>query len=149
MREKLLDPDWGRIPEFSVTFTAPGCPEGTPEDPNQPPTGGIGDSEVISILNGVVISNPGFGYDDGDQLLIDGDNGGSGDLVITNGAITGVRITNPGIGYTSLPDLSINTRTGYNAVLKPVLRFVNPNDDGFVVPFGTPTLQVIDCVGKV
>ena len=38
MREKLLDPNWGRIPEFSVTFTAPGCPEGTPEDPNQPPT---------------------------------------------------------------------------------------------------------------
>ena len=149
MREKLLDPNWGRIPEFSVTFTAPGCPEGTPEDPNQPPTGGIGDSEVISILDGIVIANPGFGYDDGDELLIGGDSGGLGDLVITNGAITGVRITNPGIGYTSLPDLSINTRTGYNAVLKPVLRFVNPNDDGFVVPFGTPTLQVIDCVGKV
>ena len=149
MREKLLDPNWGRIPEFSVTFTAPGCPEGTPEDPNQPPTGGIGDSEVISILDGIVISNPGFGYDDGDELLIGGDNGGSGDLVITNGAITGITITNPGIGYTSLPDLSINTRTGYNAVLKPVLRFVNPNDDGFVVPFGTPTIQVIDCVGKV
>ena len=144
MREKLLDPNWGRIPEFSVTFTAPGCPEGTPEDPNQPPTGGVGDSEVISILDGVVISNPGFGYDDGDQLV-----GADGDLVITNGAITGVTITNPGIGYTSLPDLSINTRTGYNAVLKPVLRFVSPNDDGFVVPFGTPTLQVIDCVGKV
>jgi hypothetical protein len=99
---------------------------------------------VISILDGVVISNPGFGYDDGDQLV-----GADGDLVITNGAITGVTITNPGIGYTSLPDLSINTRTGYNAVLKPVLRFVSPNDDGFVVPFGTPTLQVIDCVGKV
>jgi len=144
MREKLLDPNWGRIPEFSVTFTAPGCPEGTPEDPNQTPTGGVGDSEVISILDGVVISNPGFGYDDGDQLV-----GADGDLVITNGAITGVTITNPGIGYTSLPDLSINTRTGYNAVLKPVLRFVSPNDDGFVVPFGTPTLQVIDCVGKV
>ena len=144
MREKLLDPNWGRIPEFSVTFTAPGCPEGTPEDPNQPPTGGVGDSEVISILDGVVISNPGFGYDDGDQLV-----GADGDLVITNGAITGVTITNPGIGYTSLPDLSINTRTGYNGVLKPVLRFVNPNDAGFVVPFGTPTLQVIDCVGKV
>ena len=150
MREKLLDPNWGRIPEFSVTFTAPGCPAGTPEDPNQPPTDGIvGDSEVISILDGVVISNPGFGYSDGDELLIgDGDNG-TGDLVITNGAITGIRLTNPGIGFTTLPDISINTRTGYNAVLKPVLRFVNPNDDGFVVPFGTPTLQVIDCVGKV
>jgi len=33
--------------------------------------------------------------------------------------------------------------------LKPVLRFFNPNDSGFAVPFGTPTLKVIDCVGKV
>ena len=45
--------------------------------------------------------------------------------------------------------MRINTETGYNAVLKPVLRFINPNDAGFVVPLGTPTLQVIDCVGKV
>ena len=28
MREKLLDPNWGKIPEFSVTVTAPGCPPG-------------------------------------------------------------------------------------------------------------------------
>ena len=38
MREKLDDPEWGKIPEYSVTFTAPGCPPGTPEDPNEPPT---------------------------------------------------------------------------------------------------------------
>ena len=69
-------------------------------------------------------------------------------LIITNGSITGVRL-NPTIGLTSLPNLSINTRTGYNAILKPVLRFVDPNDAGFVVPLGTPVLQVIDCVGKV
>ena len=54
-----------------------------------------------------------------------------------------------GISYTSLPDLSINTRTGYNAVLKPVLRFVNPNDDGFVCTIWNSDSQVIDCVGKV
>ena len=86
---------------------------------------------------------------DGDTLLIgDGDNG-SADLIIQNGEIIGANITNPGIGFTSLPSMRINTETGYNAVLKPVLRFINPNDAGFVVPLGTPTLQVIDCVGKV
>ena len=31
MREKMLDPEWGKIPEFSVTLTVPGCPPGTPE----------------------------------------------------------------------------------------------------------------------
>ena len=151
MRQKLLDPNWGKIPEFSVTFTAPGCPPGTPEDPNEAPGGGNfgndGD-DVIAIFGGVVISNPGFGYNDGDTLLIDG--GAEGNLIITNGAITGVNITNPGIGYTTLPEVKINTNTGNNAILKPVLRFISPNnDEGFVVPLGTPTLKVIDCVGKV
>ena len=151
MRQKLLDPNWGKIPEFSVTFTAPGCPPGTPEDPNEAPGGGVfgndGD-DVIAIFGGVVISNPGFGYNDGDTLSIDG--GAEGNLIITNGAITGDNITNPGIGYTTLPEVKINTNTGNNAILKPVLRFISPNnDEGFVVPFGTPTLKVIDCVGKV
>jgi hypothetical protein len=163
MREKLLDPNWGKIPEFSVTFTAPGCPPGTPEDPNLPPRtpedpnlppgapGGGGDDgdEVISTIGLIFIDDPGFGYDDGDTLLIGDGTNGSGDLIINNGQIIGVNITNPGIGFTSLPSMTINTETGYNAVLKPVLRFINPNDSGFVVPLGTPTLQVIDCVGKV
>ena len=150
MREKLLDSNWGKIPEFSVTFTAPGCPPGTPEDPNLPP-GAPGDDgdQVISEIDFIYVENPGFGYNDGDTLLIgDGDNG-SADLIIQNGEIIGANITNPGIGFTSLPSMRINTETGYNAVLKPVLRFINPNDAGFVVPLGTPTLQVIDCVGKV
>ena len=105
--------------------------------------------EVISTIGLIFIDDPGFGYDDGDTLLIGDGTNGSGDLIINNGQIIGVNITNPGIGFTSLPSMTINTETGYNAVLKPVLRFINPNDSGFVVPLGTPTLQVIDCVGKV
>jgi len=156
MREKLLDPNWGKIPEFNVTFTAPGCPPGTPEDPNLPPgspgaPGSPGDDgdTVISTIGSIFIDDGGFRYGDGDTLLIGDGTNGSGDLIIKNGQIVGVNITNPGIGFTSLPSITINTETGYNAVLKPVLRFINPNDSGFVVPLGTPTLQVIDCVGKV
>jgi hypothetical protein len=132
MREKLLDPNWGKIPEFSVTVTAPGCPPGP---------GSAGD-QFVSTLNGVFVANPGFGYEPGDTSNV-------GDLIIQDGKILGVNITNPGIGYTVLPDIKINTRTGFNADLKPILGFVNANDSGFIVPFGTPTLQVIDCVGKV
>ena len=130
MREKLLDPNWGKIPEFSVTVTAPGCPPGP---------GSSGD-DFISTLDGVFVANPGFGYEPGDTSNV-------GDLIIQDGKILGVNITNPGIGYTVLPNIEINTRTGYNADLKPILRFESAS--GFVVPFGTPTLQVIDCVGKV
>ena len=150
MREKLRDPNWGKIPEFSVTFTAPGCPPGTPEDPNEPPTSIQTDGDqVIGTIGSIFVSNPGFGYNDGDQLLIGDGTNGSADLIIRNGQIIGANITNPGIGFTTLPSLRINTETGYNADLIPVLRFINPNDSGLVVPFGTPTLQVIDCVGKV
>ena len=146
MRDLLNDPEWGKIPEYSVTFTAPGCPAGTPEDPNEPPTGGLGDKEIISTLGGIVIKDGGFGYDPDDKLIIDG---ADGELIINNGVIIGVKITNPGIGFTSLPEIRINTKTGFNADLIPVLRFIDVNDSGFVVPLGTPTLQVIDCVGKV
>ena len=150
MREKLLDSNWGKIPEFYVTFTAPGCPPGTPEDPNEPPTSIQTDGDqVIGTIGSIFVSNPGFGYNDGDQLLIGDGTNGSADLIIQNGQIIGANITNPGIGFTTLPSLRINTETGFNADLIPVLRFINPNDSGLVVPFGTPTLQVIDCVGKV
>ena len=137
MREKLLDPEWGKIPEFYVTFTAPGCPN------DCPPNDG---TDVVSTLGNVVVKDGGFGYGDGDTISIDG---AEGDLIIQNGRIAGVNITNPGIGFTTLPSIRINTGTGFNADLKPVLRFFNPNDSGFAVPFGTPTLKVIDCVGKV
>ena len=147
MREKLEDPEWGKIPEYSVTFTAPGCPAGTPEDPNEPPNppDGEGDDKV-AILGDIVIDNRGFGYSEDDEVIIPG---GEGELIVRNGKIIGVNITNPGIGYTTLPEIRINTKTGFNANLKPVLRFIDVNDSGFVVPPGTPTLQVIDCVGKV
>lgn len=148
MREKLNDPEWGKIPEYSVTFTAPGCPAGTPEDPNKPPIPDDkkGDNKV-AILKDIFVDDGGLLYDDDDELIIDGD--GDGELVINNGSIIAVKMTNPGIGYTTLPKIRINTKTGFNADLKPVLRFIDVDESGFVVPLGTPTLQVIDCVGKV
>ena len=148
MREKLDDPEWGKIPEYSVTFTAPGCPPGTPEDENEPPGPPDDDGDdKIAILTDIVPDDGGFGYSDDDELIIPGP--GDGELIVRKGKIVGVNITNPGIGYTTLPEIRINTKTGYNADLKPVLRFIDVNDSGFVVPPGTPTLQVIDCVGKV
>ena len=97
-------------------------------------------------MTGIAIKDGGFGYRDDDELIIPG---AAGELIVRNGSIIGVKITNPGIGFTTLPEIRINTKTGFNADLKPVLRFIDVNDSGFVVPLGTPTLQVIDCVGKV
>jgi len=45
--------------------------------------------------------------------------------------------------------LTLNTNTGYNATLLPVLSFKRIGEDtAFDVPAGTKVIQVIDCVGK-
>ena len=150
MRDLLNDSNWGKIPEYSVTFTAPGCPPGTPEDPTTPPDKKKDEGEKKTTkIDELVIKDGGSGYKDDDKVDI-GDNKDAAKLKTNqNGSIIGVEITNPGIGFTTLPDITINTQTGFNAKLLPVLGFIDVDDSGFVVPPGTPTLQVINCVGKV
>ena len=150
MREKMLDPEWGKISEFSVTLTVPGCPPGTPEDPNEPPSSPEDGKKQVSQLQDIDIGDGGNGYSDDDELIIgDGTNGSGKIITDPNGSIIRVDITNPGIGFTTLPEITINTQTGFNAQLTPVLQFIDVDDSGFDIPFGTPVLQVIDCVGKV
>ena len=141
MQKKLNDPNWGRIPEFYVTLTAPGCP---PEDQNDG-----NNYEVISEIEDVIVEDGGFGYQDTDTVTVF-DCSGNRDvaaevqLTIQNGVVIGARVISPGSGYSCIPEMQINTDTGYNAVLKPVLRFSRPR----VVPPGTEVISVIDCVGK-
>ena len=148
MQDLLDDPEWGKIPEFSVTFTVPGCPPGTPE---QPPTGGGGPIRstynLISTIGDFEISNPGFGYTTGDTATIIGGGGADIELEITNGGISGVNIINSGMGFDSIPEVQINTDTGYNARLTPVLSFIREDLAGDI-PSGTKILSVVDCVGK-
>ena len=146
MQDLLDDPEWGKIPEFSVTFTVPGCPPGTPE---QLPTGGgttRGSYNLISIIGDFEIGNPGFGYTTGDTATIIG-GGADIELEITNGGISGVNIINSGMGFDSIPEVQINTDTGYNARLTPVLSFIREDLAGDI-PSGTKILSVVDCVGK-
>jgi hypothetical protein len=139
----------------AATPSAPPPPP-TPPTPPTPDDDDDGDSgsnkEVVAILdNKVFIENGGFKYCEDDELIIGDGNNGSGRLIVDRrGTIRGVVITNPGIGFTSIPEMRINTKCGgFNANLKPILKFINVNDSGFVVPPGTPTIKVIDCVGKV
>ena len=64
-----------------------------------------------------------------------------------DGQIRRIVVTDCGSGFTELPEISINTETGYNAILKPIMKFHKPEE--IDVPRGTNVLQVIDCVGKV
>jgi len=103
---------------------------------------------VVSIGD-VNVANPGFGFQDGDTITVTPDNGAILEPIIQNGSIAGVNIINPGIGFDEMPELSMNTNTGYNALLNPVLSFKRVDDNvAFDIPAGTKLVSVVDCVGK-
>ena len=140
MQRKLNDANFGRV-NYYVELTAPGCP------PDQL----VGDYEVISEIGDVYIDDGGFGYQPGDTATVldcSGNPDSSAKVEITvdqRGVITSAKVINPGANYTCIPEIIINTGTGYNARLIPVLKFTRAED----VPPGTQVLQVIDCVGRV
>jgi len=142
MQRKLNDPNFGAV-NYYVELTAPGCP---PEQQG-------GDYEVISEIDNVYIEDGGFGYQPGDTATVldcSGNPDASAKIEITvdqNGSITGARVITPGTNYTCIPEIILNTDTGYNARLIPLLKFRRAED--IDVPPGTVPLQVVDCVGKV
>ena len=90
------------------------------------------EEEVPLYVDGVVIDNPGEGYQEGDTL----DNF---KLTIVDGEIKNVSIINR-LSYNDLPQLNINTELGFGAVLRPLMSKTRPQGE---------VLRVIDCVGKV
>ena len=145
MQRKLNDSNWGRIPEFYVTITAPDCP------PQNPPSGN--NYDVITSVDDVYIEDGGFGFapDDTATLL---DCAGNPDAatkieldIDQNGVILKARVIQSGTNFACVPEIRLNTKTGYNARLKPILKFTRAEEIG--VPPGTTVLNVVDCVGKV
>ena len=140
MKDKLNDPNWGNCSEIAVSLTATGCPKDPCIADNTYP--------VIACLDDIYIDAAGFGYDCcNDTVSIIPDNGAEAVIEECDGGIRKIRVTRCGAGFTSLPEVTINTTTGYNSVLKPILKFHKPEEVD--VPEGTNVLQVIDCVGHV
>ena len=107
---------------------------------------------VVTIIDEIYIENSGFGYQPGDTLEVVPNNGAVIEPVINErDEITDIIIVKPGYGFTDIPEIVINSSTGYNAKLIPVLRAVpldaiaNIND----IEPSTPVITVVDCVGRV
>ena len=142
MRTKLDDPNWGKCDgDLMVSITAPGCPKDPCISNNTYP--------VIVSLDEIIVRNPGFGFDPcKDTVKIEPSNGAKAKIEESqNGQILRIAVTDGGVGFTELPEISINTETGYNAILKPIMKFSSPEE--IDAPKGTNIIQVIDCVGKV
>ena len=144
MRGKLDDDNWGRCDgDLMVSITAPGCPK----DPCLPNN----TYPVIVCLDEIIIENPGFGFDCcKDTVKIEPSNGAKAEIVeCRDGQLIRIKVIDCGAGFTELPEISINTETGFNAILKAIMKFHRPESGGTTFSEGTPVIQVVDCVGKV
>ena len=104
--------------------------------------------KIILCLDQITVANPGFGYNCcDDTVVIEPSNGAEAVIEECDGGIIRVRVTKCGSGFTELPDVYINTKTGFNAFLIPVLKSHRENLNEF--PEGTVVTQIIDCVGNV
>lgn len=104
---------------------------------------------ILLAIDEIKISNPGFGYQKGDKIIITPDKGAVLEPVINDrGEIEKVNIINPGLGFDDLPDIKTNSPTGFNAQLIPILKVV-PVEEVVEIPADTTIISVVDCVGKI
>lgn len=97
--------------------------------------------EVTGFLTGVNVVNTGANYQEGD--LIESDCGTFRPVLDDEGRIVGADLISNKAGCDRFPELTINTTSGFGAVLEPVLEF---RDVGDIDVDPTKTIAVIDCV---
>lgn len=112
-------PTYGQVTSVVITSKGENYPASDEEDP--------------MYIGGVVIDDPGLGYEDTDTLE-------DFELTVVDGQIVNVNVVNQKT-YDDLPELNINTTTGFGAKLRPLLTLIPPTQG--------EVIQVIDCIGKV
>ena len=115
------------------------------------PTLDTGNYPVILYLCGLEISNAGFNYSEGDQIVIEPSKGA---VAVPKfgafGTLESVKITSQGEGFTEIPNIYIESETGYNARLIPRFCIDRVSQDKLKEPgVQDKIISVIDCVGKV
>ena len=118
-----------------------------------------GKADPVGVVTSVHPVRPGLGYTDGDTITIsdpitsDTDTGtGVGStvapvIVTPNGSIIEVKIpTNFNHEFSSIPNLRINTKTGYGAEFVPVMKDIQQSVVDDVVRPLVGITSVIDCV---
>jgi hypothetical protein len=142
--------------DAGCTYYAPGQPPVVLEQAQtitlglqavQPPA--VETTPVLLCLDSIEVADGGFGYEQGDQIIITPDNGVVAEPVINDrGQIERINIVSGGCGFTDLPEIRTNSETGFNAEFLPVLK-VTPVADVTAIPAGIQVVQVVDCVGKI
>ena len=106
---------------------------------------GVSDSEGVDVIGEIVdvtIISTGAGYEDGD--LVVSDSGQALTPIIEDGRIVGVKGTIDQ-GLTDIPELTVQTNTGFGAKLLPVTRFVKREEYTDPVVPEAELITVISC----
>jgi len=140
----------GNPPELvteSKTITAPTCnPNRVDVGPD--PTISNGNYPAVLEIGDINISDPGFGYNPDDKIVIVPDNGAVMNPEYDSlGSLTKVNIISPGQGFAEIPEIYIESDTGYNAKIVPIFNVKRVADEEVTIVTGT-VVNVVDCVGK-
>ena len=105
---------------------------------------------VILYLCGIEIANAGFNYKETDKIVIEPSNGASAVPIFgTFGTLERVRIASGGEGFKEVPNIYIESETGYNAKLTPRFCIDRVSADQLKEPgIQDQIISVVDCVGK-
>ena len=137
-------PDGTVVP---ITDTVTGTSAGTGTTGVGAGTGTADDEgiDVIGEVSGVQVISPGIGFKSGDTITTP-----SGGVIVPildeKGRILGVDPnTKVDVGLIDIPKLTVNTNTGFGAVLRPITRFTKVQDyEDPIVP-DAKLIRVIDC----
>lgn len=147
------EPEFRVEEEEGLSYTAPAFIGSGDQVRGTFPTKDSGAYPVYLYLCDVRISDGGVNYDkDVDTISITPDNGAILEPEFgPEGKLIGVKIIKNGFGYTERPTITINTTTGYNAKIDPVLCVNRLDDDEEASSRIAPeeVITVIDCVGKI
>ena len=116
------------------------------------PTESSGAYPAILTLCDIIIESPGYGYKEGDEIIIEPNAGATVVPTYSDiGVLMSVKITDGGQGFTESPDIYIKSETGFNAVLLPKFCVERIASDEFVdyKPSQDKLVSIVDCVGVV
>jgi len=126
---------YGYLNTQGDTITSSGIIPAAPSPPGTPVTG---------IIDTVVVTNPGFGYNPGDTITI---GNAVVEPVIIGGIVVSTNVIDPGFGFTEIPDAEINSETGIGAAFLPVLKF--KKIDELTKPLDpAKVITIIDCISR-
>ena len=100
-------------------------------------------TEVVGVMDGIDVIRTGVGYKEGDTITTS--DGQLLEPVLANGRIVGATPVNVTVGITDLPDLVINTGTGFGAIIRPTVKFTKVSEYKDPLVPDTKLIRVIDC----